>query len=181
MSSKNNNYSKERDTLENFNVDEKYAETGESEFSRDSTVPFDQDEVLTERHYNFGPLERSYGRQKISMRDPQLHKNAIDGNHKGKGPKGYRRTDDLIKEDICEALYRNTGVDASEIEIFVKDGVVKITGFVTSPEQKMMAESAIENLTGIDEIFNDLSVRSESEKNPPLPPRGLMNNITGLN
>lgn len=60
---RNTNYSKDRDTLENYNTNDKYSETGESEFSRESTIPCDQDEVLSVRHYNLGPLE-NHGRQK---------------------------------------------------------------------------------------------------------------------
>ncbi|MCM2351346.1 MAG: BON domain-containing protein [Bacteriovoracaceae bacterium] len=173
----NTNYSKDHDTLENFNVNDKYSVTGESEFSRDSTIPFDQDEVLSERHYNLG--DHSYrGRQIVKVREkgPQQATSSF----KGKGPKGYRRSDNLIKEDVCEALYRSTEVDASEIEVTVEEGVVHLKGFVVSREQKKMAESAIENLTGIADVYNELNIAPKN-KNAPLGKRGLMNNITGMN
>ena len=46
----------------------------------------------------------------------------------GKGPKGYRRTDDRVKEDVSESLYRDPDVDATDIEVEVKDGTVILKG-----------------------------------------------------
>lgn len=173
----NTNYSKDHDTLENFNVNDKYSVTGESEFSRDSTIPFDQDEVLSERHYNLG--DHSYrGRQLVRVREKSPP--GVTSSFKGKGPKGYRRSDELIKEDVCEALYRSTQVDASEIEVSVNEGVVHLKGYVISREQKKMAESAIENLSGVTDVYNELNVASK-DRNAPLGKKGLMNNITGMN
>lgn len=173
----NTNYSKDHDTLENFNVNEKYSVTGESEYSRESTIPFDQDEVLSERHYNLG--DHSFrGRQRVRVRESSLQPPA--SSFKGKGPKGYRRSDDSIKEDVCEALYRSTLVDASEIEVAVDEGVVRLKGFVVSREQKKLAESTIENLAGVADIYNELNI-APKDKNVPLGKRGLMNNITGMN
>jgi hypothetical protein len=177
MTNKTNNYSPDRDTLENFNSDEKYSITGESEFTRESTIPFDQDEVLSERHYNIGPLE-SLGRPKIRSREHQDE--PTTHSFKGKGPKGYQRSDKTIYEDICDALYRNTFVDATEMEVDVIDGVVTLNGFVTSREQKKAAEAAVELMAGVKDIFNDLRVRPVKKINQN-PPFGLTNNITGLN
>jgi hypothetical protein len=36
------------------------------------------------------------------------------GQFAGRGPKGYRRSDDRIQEDVCEALSQHSGLDASE-------------------------------------------------------------------
>lgn len=175
---KKTNYSKDRDTMENYNVDDKYSVTGESEFSRESTIPYDQDEVLSVRHYNLGPLE-NHGRQKIRMRE---HKDepTYTPSMRGRGPKGYRRSDEMIREDVNEALYRSSEVDASEIEVFVKDGFVTLKGTVVSREQKKMAEASIENLAGVDDVYNELSIKSEQQNRPPSN-RGLMDNITGMN
>src|SRR5262245_30542187 len=41
------------------------------------------------------------------------------GRFTGKGPKGYRRSDDRVKEDVSEALSRDGDLDASEIEVNV--------------------------------------------------------------
>lgn len=175
---RNTNYSKDRGTQENFNPDERYSETGESEFSRDSAIPFDQNEVLSERHYSFGPME-VHGRKQSRAREPRSEP-SLRESMAGKGPRNYNRSDDTIKEDANEALYRSTAVDASEIEVFVNAGTVTLRGSVLSREQKKMAEYAVENLAGVKDVFNELRIRSEELPSKPSP-HGLVDNITGLN
>ena len=175
---RNKNYSRDRDTQENFNPNEKYSETGESEFSRDSTIPFDLDEVLSERHYTFSPMEQ-HGRQLTRSREPRSEP-SLRETMAGKGPRNYRRSDETIREDANEALYRSSEVDASDIEVFVNAGNVTLKGHVNSREQKKMAEYAVESLAGVKDVFNELRLRSEDRPSKDSP-RGLMDNITGLN
>lgn len=177
--SRNKNYSKDRDTLENQNVNGKYSETGESEFSRESTIPYDQDEVLSERHYHLG-LAENLGKKIIRMRKIEPGPLRLP-NYRGRGPKGYRRSDEMIHEDVSEALYRSSEVDASDIEVFVSNGDVTLKGSVTSREQKKAAEAAVENLAGVDDIFNELRVKSADHIRPVPGKHGLIDNITGLN
>ena len=174
---RNTNYSKDRDTLENYNNNDKYSETGESEFSRESTIPYDQDEVLSVRHYNLGPLE-NHGRQKLRAREYKDEPSNYPS-MRGRGPKGSRRSDDMIKDDVSEALYRHSEVDASLIEVFVKDGFVTLKGSVENRLQKKLAESAVENLAGVEDVYNELTLKSNS--NTSLGKRGLIDNITGMN
>lgn len=177
------NYSQDRNSEENYNVNDKYSVTGESEFSRESTVPFDQDEVLSERHYTFGPLEL-HGRKLSRFREPETEPTdqglySERKSFRGRGPKGYRRSDESIKEDVSEALYRSSDVDASEIEIFVSKGIVTLKGFVNDRGQKRSAETAVEYLAGVEDVFNELRVRNQ--QTPKDSGYGLTNNITGLN
>jgi hypothetical protein len=79
-------------------------------------------------------------------------------NHVGRGPKGYRRSDERIREDASDALERHPHVDASEIEIEVKDGIVTMRGSVEDRQTKRRAEDAIEHVNGIKDIRNELSV-----------------------
>jgi hypothetical protein len=82
------------------------------------------------------------------------------GRHAGRGPKGYKRSDERIKEDVCERLTQDPNVDASEIDVQVKEGEVTLTGSVDSRDQKRRAEDAIENLSGVREVNNQLRVQS---------------------
>ncbi len=173
------NYSKDKDTLENFNNDDKYSVTGESEFSRESTIPFDQDEVLSVRHYNLGD-HSNRGKERVRVREERTSPNQELSNFRGRGPKGYRRSDSLIKDDVSEALYRSSEVDASEIEVFVDAGNVTLKGFVTSRPQKKDAEATVEHLAGVEDVYNELRIR-DVETDVPLGEKGLMNNITGMN
>jgi hypothetical protein len=171
-----NNYSQDRDSQEDFNVNDKYSVTGESEFSRESTVPYDQDEVLAERHYTFGSLE-NISRKRSRAREPRSEPIT---DHRGRGPKGYRRSDETIKEDVSEALYRSSEVDASEIEVKVENGIVTLKGFIDDRNQKRLAEATIENLAGIEDVYNDLRIRNKGDIPKP-GKNGLMDNITGMN
>lgn len=81
----------------------------------------------------------------------------LQGDFSGIGPKGYKRSKELIRQDVCEALYRNPFLDASGIEVEVgDDGVVHLEGIVDSRNAKREAESCIENLPGVEDVRNDL-------------------------
>ncbi len=76
----------------------------------------------------------------------------------GKGPKGYKRSDDRIKEEVCEALYRNYRVDASDIEVEVKEGIVTMSGSVDSRATKRSAEECVEHLSGVIDVHNRIRI-----------------------
>ncbi len=177
MIKKSSNEFQDTRLYDNSDFLDNYSATGESEYSRASTIPFDQDEVLSERHYTFGSLENIA--RKVSRSRLVGHNNLV--NFRGRGPKGFRRSDETIKEDVCEALYRASEVDASEIEVFVKNGIVTLKGFVKDRAQKIKAEETIENLAGIDDIFNDLSLKANDQNKQKIGKFGLTDNITGLN
>ena len=77
----------------------------------------------------------------------------------GKGPKGWKRSDERIREDVCEVLARHPGIDASEIEVDVKDGYVSLRGEVDSRFTKRRAEDVIEHISGVHDVRNELSVK----------------------
>jgi len=76
--------------------------------------------------------------------------------HRGKGPKNYTRSDDRIREQVCETLADDHNVDASDIEVAVKDGEVTLTGTVPDRRMKRMAEDCIYQLPGIQDVHNQL-------------------------
>jgi osmotically-inducible protein OsmY len=80
---------------------------------------------------------------------------------RGRGPKGYKRSDDRIREDVCDRLTDHHDIDASEIEIRVQNGEVTLTGTVTERRQKYAAEQIIENLPGVVDVHNQLRVKRE--------------------
>jgi len=77
----------------------------------------------------------------------------------GKGPKGYKRSDDRIKEDVCETLLRDHRIDASDIEVNVENAMVTLSGTVDNREAKRTAEMIIENLSGVDDVKNEIKVK----------------------
>lgn len=79
-------------------------------------------------------------------------------NHAGRGPKGYRRSDERIQEDVNEALTRDPDVDASEIEVRVQNGEVTLTGTVDERRAKRRAEDVAESCSGVTDVHNQLRV-----------------------
>jgi len=79
-------------------------------------------------------------------------------NHRGKGPKGYMRTDERIREEICECLSDAPNIDASEITVEVKDGVVTLEGSVQERAQKHRVEDIADRCSGVKDVNNSLRV-----------------------
>lgn len=80
--------------------------------------------------------------------------------HFGKGPKGWKRSDERIRDDACEILYKSHDVDASDVEVDVKDGCIYLKGTVESRQAKKLAEEAVENILGTKDVFNEIRIRS---------------------
>ena len=85
----------------------------------------------------------------------------------GKGPKGYRRSDERIREDICEALLKHPGIDASEIEVRVANGAVTLIGTVPDRWMKRASEWLIDRVSGVESVHNHL--QPEDQHRPRLP------------
>lgn len=80
-------------------------------------------------------------------------------NHFGKGPKGYVRSDERIREDVCESLFQNPAVDASDISVQVLDGCVWLQGSISNRASKREAEICIEHLPGVVDVINQLQLK----------------------
>ena len=78
-------------------------------------------------------------------------------------PKGWWRADDVIREDVCEALAYAEGVDATDIEVEVKDAEVWLKGTVRDRSQKRKAEELAEHVRGVVDVHNRLSVRKDDD------------------
>jgi osmotically-inducible protein OsmY len=81
----------------------------------------------------------------------------------GRGPRGYHRTDDRIREDVCDRLTDEPRVDASDIEIQVDNGEVTLAGSVRTREEKRFTEDVVERVSGVREVNNSLKVRPPDE------------------
>lgn len=84
----------------------------------------------------------------------------VSGQHKGKGPKGYTRSDDRIKEDINDRLSDDVFIDASEIDVTVSQGEVTLTGTVETRSAKRRAEDIAEEVSGVKNVENRLRLAS---------------------
>lgn len=81
----------------------------------------------------------------------------------GRGPRGYQRGDERIREDICDRLTDDHRIDASDIEVQVNKGEVTLAGSVRSREEKRCAEDVIERISGVRDVNNHLKVKPADE------------------
>jgi len=83
---------------------------------------------------------------------------ALTGPHAGRGPRGYQRSDERIREDVCECMCRSGDLDASDIEVRVSNAEVTLLGTVRDRQDKRLAEDLADQVSGVREIHNQLRV-----------------------
>lgn len=77
---------------------------------------------------------------------------------RGRGPVGYTRSDERLRETICERLTDDPYIDASDIEVDVQQQRVTLRGSVSDRRTKYEVEELVEQ-AGAREIANELRVR----------------------
>ena len=125
------------------------------------------------RRYGWGPgwsqyqgRDRSYGTRgwdevDVGRLPPEEY--ALHGRRPpGRGPRSYRRSDERIREDICDRLMQ-TWMDAEEVNVRVHDGEVTLSGTVKSREEKRAIEDLSEGTLGVREVHNELRVAREQQ------------------
>ncbi len=83
------------------------------------------------------------------------------GPYKGKGPKNYVRLDSHIFEDACEALADHPDIDATDVEVTVNEGTVRLCGSVPKTDMKRLAEEEVQFLKGVRSVSNELQISGE--------------------
>jgi hypothetical protein len=82
---------------------------------------------------------------------------------RGRGPRGYQRSDERIREDLCEAVI-NAGIDASEVDIRVDSAEVTLAGTVTSKQEKRRIEDIAESISGVKDVHNQIRLSQGSSQ-----------------
>lgn len=80
----------------------------------------------------------------------------------GRGPKGFKRSDERIKEEVCEMLTRDHFINAEDIEVEVTDGEVTLSGSVSERRMKHLAEDCVERALGVKDVINNIRVKRDS-------------------
>lgn len=118
--------------------------------------------------YDYEQMDRpSYERDTAGRRDYSSERSwssQAEGLHAGKGPKGYQRSEERIREDVCDALEAHAHIDASEVEVEISEGIVTLTGSVESRQAKRLAEQAVETVRGVKDIHNQLQIMSAQDR-----------------
>jgi len=115
--------------------------------------------------YGNGPRE-----QRRPIEDEFSDESAVSYEHRGHargslqrrryppGPKGYQRSDERLKEDICERLMGAYYIDSSEVTVEVKGGKVTLEGSVPSRRMKHSIEDIVDACPGVADIDNRVRV-----------------------
>lgn len=107
--------------------------------------------------------EEAIGRERRSWiararPEPWFHRGQ-EGPHRGRGPKGYTRSGERIREDVSDWLTDDPHLDASDIEVAVEGTEVTLSGTVDSRAAKRRAEDLADDVIGVTHVQNNLRVR----------------------
>lgn len=108
--------------------------------------------------YAAGSYSRQGSARGVRADTGETHVHRGVGPHRGKGPAGYQRSDERIRELVCEALTDDDLIDASRIEVSVQGGEVTLTGTVEDRHAKRDAEDCACSVAGVRDVQNLLRV-----------------------
>ncbi|HEX7061679.1 MAG TPA: BON domain-containing protein, partial [Woeseiaceae bacterium] len=77
---------------------------------------------------------------------------------RGVGPRNYTRSDERIREDVCDQLSEDGEVDASNIDIEVEQGRVVLSGTVPERYMKHRAEDIADGCRGVQDVENRIRI-----------------------
>ena len=108
---------------------------------------------------------------------------------RGRAPKNYRRSDQRIREDICDRLTMHDRIDSSDVSVEVRDGIVILEGTVPERRMRYMIEDLAAECLGANDVDNRIRVARADEQAPgagTAAPVGAssstseMGNVTGV-
>jgi hypothetical protein len=86
----------------------------------------------------------------------------------GRGPQGYKRSDERITEDINEEMTQDHELDASHISVETKNGEVVLKGTVSDRASKRRAEEIAESCSGVNDVQNQIRIKREDDSDSGL-------------
>jgi osmotically-inducible protein OsmY len=73
------------------------------------------------------------------------------------------KTDAQLHQDIMQALDWEPSLNPIHIDVAIRNGVVTLTGFVTSLSEKWTTEHVVKSVSGVKAVADDLEVRLPTE------------------
>jgi hypothetical protein len=125
----------------------------EDEARMDASRPAPQGAIA--REFGGGGSPHNYGRQPFAAYSYGQGDYSRYGRAQGRAPKGYRRSDSRIREDVCERLMQSD-LDVSDVSVEVRDGIVTLDGTVPVRPMKYAIEDIAERCLGVADIDNRL-------------------------
>lgn len=101
-------------------------------------------------------------------------------NKTGLGPKGYKRSDERIKEDVCDLLTSHPEIDPSEVVVTVSKSEITLTGTIGNRREKRLIEDIVSAVSGVTEVSNQLRVSDakSSEKDQTIGSTAMSSGIS---
>jgi hypothetical protein len=81
----------------------------------------------------------------------------------GLGPKNWKISDEKLREKVCEVLLHSIEVDASDMEVDVKDRIVNLSGSVASKGMRRVAEDLVGSIPGVEDVFTNLKIMNSND------------------
>jgi hypothetical protein len=78
--------------------------------------------------------------------------------HRGRGPKGWSRSDQQVYEAVCERLTRDRLIDARGFEVDVEEGVVTLRGLARAPADPRHAAELVRSTPGVKDVRLELTL-----------------------
>jgi osmotically-inducible protein OsmY len=123
-----------------------------------STSPWQRSQ---RRGPEMGRYENMSGRPGYEGSQDTMRRN--EGQYVGRGPRGYKRSDDRIEEDINERLTQHGTIDATDIEVSVQNAEVTLRGTVDSRQAKRLAEDIADAVSGVKEVVNQIKIKQQGQ------------------
>jgi len=124
------------------------SEGGQSRYGSEGQTGYQRYGMSGRTMSGYGSGSSSYGGQGQIERSTSARR----------GPKGWQRSDDRLKEDICERLYHSGDIDSSEVTVTVAEGKVVLDGTVSDRSMKYAMEDLVDNVPGVKDIDNRVRV-----------------------
>lgn len=148
-----------------------FGHMGQSDLYRDRHMGADVERGAMGRGMDrgFGGTDRGYGRERMSGThgyggvDRDYYAPGPSPSMRGKGPKNYARSDERIREEVCELL-EDADLDASDIDVKVQDGEVVLEGTVDHRWAKREAEDIACRARGVKDCHNMLRIQKASAR-----------------
>jgi hypothetical protein len=107
--------------------------------------------------------ERQLGRMQWRAAGAQFYPGGafdelLEISQRGRGPRTYQRSDELLREIICEQLTDDPYIDARDVSVELSNGEVTLRGTVAAREQKYAIEDLVADVAGVTEIHNYLGI-----------------------
>lgn len=88
----------------------------------------------------------------------------LAGPHRGKGPKNFTRSDERLKEHVNELLMEHDEIDATHVDVEVKNGEVSVTGTVEDRQQRRAIEDLVECMAGVKDVHISIKIADRDQR-----------------